>query len=71
MCVAGEGALGGDGVVAVLGDQNNLPWIAFFDWSNPFVSLRVEDRALEATSNLGHVWRFTLPIPQEIVVTSQ
>ena len=73
--LCGEAGYGSDGFVALSrSDSNELVWLAFFDTSNPFIKLALEDsKVLVATTNLGDEWRFSLKQPEKVAVkrTSQ
>lgn len=67
----GEGSFGCYGFVACLDIvTSHLQWLAFFQESNPFVRAQCRDDAIEATTNLGHVWSFPIRHPERLVVTS-
>lgn len=69
--LGGEGGFGGDGFVALTTvDQNELVWLAFFDHSNPFVELSLDESRLViiAKSNLGMKWVFPLHEPQRVTI---
>ena len=68
VAVAGEGGLGADGFLAVTDMANFLRWIAFFDFSNPFVRVELKGGKVLAENNLGEKWRIALAIPSRIVV---
>jgi hypothetical protein len=66
--IGGEGGMGSDGFVAVTDLSNQLRWIAFFDFSNPFVSVELLADEIVGKNNLGEVWRFPLKNPSKITV---
>lgn len=65
---AGEGSMGGDGVIALCELTGVLRWVAFFDFSNPFERLRFDGADLVAENNLGEAWRLPLAQPWKIIV---
>jgi hypothetical protein len=67
--LAGEGGMGADGFVALTtARDNSLRWIAFFDSSNPFKRVKLEDRQVVATSSHSNTWMFPLESPAEVSV---
>lgn len=64
--IGGEGGMGSDGFVAVTDLANQLQWLAFFDFSNPFVSVELLNEEIIGTNNLGEKWRFPLKNPSKI-----
>lgn len=66
--IGGEGGMGSDGFVAVTDLSNQLRWLAFFDFSNPFVSVELSNDEVVGKNNLGEVWRFPLENPSNIRV---
>lgn len=68
----GEGSYGGDGFVEVRSYlENKLLWIAFFDNSNPFVEVKVEERKIIATNNQGCDWVFSVDDPNEFYIITR
>jgi hypothetical protein len=65
---AGEAGMGSDGFVAVADLSNQLQWIAFFDFSNPFISVEVSGDEVVSRNNLGETWRFPLAHPSAVRV---
>ena len=65
---AGEGSMGGDGVIALFESTRILRWVAFFDFSNPFERLRFDGPDLVAENNLQETWRLSLDQPWKISV---
>jgi hypothetical protein len=65
---AGAGAFGGDGFIGVQKASGHLLWLAFFQNSNPFVSLSMSLDMLQAVSNTGITWGFPLQKPSRIQV---
>ena len=63
---AGEAGMGSDGFVAVADLSNQLRWIAFFDFSNPFVSVEISSDEVVGRINLGERWRFPLANPSGV-----
>ena len=68
VAIGGEGGMGSDGFVAITDLANRLRWIAFFDFSNPFVSVGIESEEVIAKNNLGERWHFPLANPSRINV---
>jgi hypothetical protein len=67
----GEGSMGGDGYVALVSTDSDEPiWIAFFDASNPFVSVELNANHVIATSNHGIRWSFPIEAPEKVTVRS-
>ncbi len=64
--IGGEGGMGGDGFVAVTNTANELRWIAFFEFSNPFVSVELCGDEVLGTNNHGEVWHFSLREPSKV-----
>jgi hypothetical protein len=65
----GEGSFGCYGFVACTDIvTNRLQWLAFFQASNPFVQARCRGDAIEATTNLGHMWTFPMRWPECLAV---
>lgn len=65
---AGEGSMGGDGVIALFESTGVLRWVAFFDFSNPFERVRFDGPDLVAENNMGEAWRLALAQPWKIIV---
>jgi hypothetical protein len=70
IAVVGECGMGSDGFVAVqAADQpQSLLWLAFFDFSNPFESVRFDGGLLKATNNLNEEWSFALSAPWQVEI---
>lgn len=68
--VCGECGMGSDGFVAVQASEEpaSLLWLAFFDFSNPFDSVRFEEGFLKATNNLLEEWSFSLTNPWQVKI---
>lgn len=63
----GEGGYGGIGFIVVSScAEKNLIWSACFEESNPFVDIRMRNRDIIATSNLGWEWIFPLDNPDKV-----
>jgi hypothetical protein len=71
VAVAGECGMGSDGFIALQknASRNSLLWIAFFDFSNPFESVRFEGDTLIARNNLDEEWRLKMAEPWRVSVT--
>lgn len=66
----GEGSYGGDGFVAVESlDKEQIVWVAFFEDSNPFDKIILEENKLNVINNLKENWQFNLNKPNEINIT--
>jgi len=65
----GEGGFGSDGFVAVshISDEQ-LVWVAFFENSNPFVQISINNNASEilGITTLGHIWQFPIAHPEQV-----
>ena len=70
LAVAGECGMGADGFIALLNPDRSFRWVAFFDFSNPFVALRLEGDDLLAENNHGEHWRVPLSTPWKITIES-
>jgi hypothetical protein len=66
--IGGEAGMGSDGFVALTDTSNQLRWIAFFDFSNPFVSVKLFSDKVIGENNLAETWRFSLENPSQIQV---
>jgi len=56
---AGECGMGADGFVAVSRlSTEALVWLAFFDCSNPFISIRIGKNMVLVKSTHGNTWKF-------------
>lgn len=65
----GEGSWGGDGYIALVQADSNQPiWIAYFDESNPFVSVELSADCVIAVSNHGNRWSFPINAPEKVTV---
>lgn len=65
---AGDGSAEGNGVIYVLDKMNNsLIWFAFFENSEPFVELKVDDRGVvNAKSEVNIIWKLPIDNPLNI-----
>ncbi len=70
IAVGGECGMGSDGFVAVQSSDKpeSLLWLAFFDFSNPFDSVRFEEGFLKVTNNLLEEWSFSLTNPWQVKI---
>jgi hypothetical protein len=65
----GEGGMGADGYVALIRADDDEPiWIAFFDASNPFVSVELTANNVIAMSSHGNRWNFPIEAPEKVTV---
>lgn len=65
----GEGSMGGDGYVAAVDIKSNLLiWVAYFDYSNPFINVKLNNDSIVATNNSGDQWYFHIDHPELITV---
>ena len=55
-------------MVALLGADESLQWIAFFDYANPFERIRFDGDFLIARNNLDEEWSFRLANPEMITI---
>lgn len=59
--IAGECGGGSDGFVALFeSNSEELIWVAFFDFSNPFEALSFDGDWVVARNNLGEIWRIPM-----------
>jgi hypothetical protein len=65
----GESGWGSAGFVAMRNHQEELLWIAFFDFSNPFDRVEEQGRLVIARSTFGAIWTFDHDAPTRVVVT--
>lgn len=65
----GGGGFGSDGFVAASQSSNDLlVWLAFFDYSNPFIELAEDSKNhVIGKTTLGELWRFDLNSPEYVV----
>ena len=68
VAIGGEGGMGGDGFLALTDVANRLLWIAFFDFSNPFVFVEIARSEIIAKNNLEESWHFQIAKPSQIIV---
>ena len=68
VAVGGGAGMGGDGFIAVTDLQDEIMWLAFFDFSNSFVSVKLGETEVIAKSNLGERWHLQLKRPSEIII---
>lgn len=62
--VCGEASWGSDGFVALISNKTReLIWLAAFDCSNPFSSVRFISESVFAESTYGNIWCFPLNDP--------
>jgi hypothetical protein len=65
----GEGGYGGDGFVCAA-ENGAVLWLAFFEYSNPFLSVAGDDACVIAKNNCGEEWRFPLDSPHEVSISA-
>ena len=66
---SGEAGMGGDGFVTVCSlASGDLLWLAFFECSNPFTRLEVENGQLFAETSHGNRWVFPVTAPENVSV---
>lgn len=66
----GEGGYGSDGFVCV--EKNGaVLWLAFFEYSNPFLNVARDDACVIAKNSCGENWRFSLDLPHEVSISVQ
>lgn len=67
--VCGETGWGGDGFLALVDSELAVfKWLAFFDFSNPFVQVDVNEGVVLARTNLDHLWSFPIEQPENVSV---
>ena len=68
--IVGECGMGSDGFVAMQASEvpDSLQWLAFFDFSNPFESVRLEKGFIKARNNIGEEWHFARSSPWRIEI---
>ncbi|HMK46979.1 MAG TPA: hypothetical protein VK436_10170 [Methanocella sp.] len=66
----GGAGLGGDGFVAVSHDDE-LMWIAFFEYSNPMIKVEWKHSKVIAYSNVGDKWIFDVHNPEFVKVQTK
>ena len=69
--IGGEGGFGSDGFVAVSRVSDGyLIWIAFFEDSNPFIQLSVNNNCSEilGITTLGKIWQFPIEHPEQVKI---
>jgi hypothetical protein len=69
-CYAGEGSFGSDGFIACLNNKDDIAWIFFSEWSNPFDELEeISPGKVRATStaNFSLLIDIENPLNMEIV----
>jgi hypothetical protein len=66
----GEGSCGSEGFIALSEiSTQNLLWLAYFDCSNPFEKVSIEQNKVYAISNLRHIWPFPMKSPENFDVS--
>ena len=69
--VGGEGSHGSEGFIAVIElSTRHLVWLAYFDCSNPFEKVSLENGIVTAISNLRHAWHLPLTEPATLTVNT-
>ena len=67
----GEGAMGNEGYVAVVGGADGaLLWVLFCSRSNPFVELRRDGDVIVAVTTYDQVWRIPYLAPGKFTLES-
>lgn len=66
--ISGESDYGDDGFIAVIDCHDKLVWLAFFDCSNPFDDVSVDESLVYARSTNGTMWEFPISSPKDVVV---
>ncbi|MDX1908876.1 MAG: hypothetical protein SF053_17705 [Bacteroidia bacterium] len=64
----GEGSYGGDGLVGLIYEGEFL-WMAFFDESNPFEHVSMDESFVYAENNHKQIWRFNIHDPTQITIS--
>jgi hypothetical protein len=65
--LAGEGAMGNEGFVALELDHQ-LEWILFCTVSNPFSDLGITEHCARAVDGYGGIWRIPLAAPESFTI---
>ena len=65
----GEGGYGGDGFVCAT-ENDAVLWMAFFEYSNPFMKAEQDGGYLIVKNNCDEEWRFPIDNPQDVSVTA-
>lgn len=70
--IVGECGWGSEGFVAVQATEepDSLVWLAHFDFSNPFESVRLERDFIKARNNIGEEWCFARSSPWRMEIHS-
>ena len=70
--LSGEADYGSDGFLAVVGlTTRKLIWLAFFNSSNPFSKVKINDGYIYATSTNNCLWKFSFKNPLLCTVECQ
>ncbi|WP_426586044.1 hypothetical protein [Mucilaginibacter sp. R-33] len=65
----GEASHGSDGFIGIMDlNKEKVIWIAFFNSSNPFNKVTIEDEQVTAVSTIKNVWKFNINKPTIIEV---
>ena len=70
IAIVGECGMGSDGFVVIQATErpDSILWVAFFDFSNPFESVRFEGATIKARNNVREEWRFARSAPWRIEI---
>lgn len=69
MIFGGCGSYGSEGFIAVVeSKKNRIIWLAYFDCSNEFEKVYLENDIVVGITNLQHTWKLPLIEPQKIHV---
>jgi NAD(P)H-hydrate repair Nnr-like enzyme with NAD(P)H-hydrate epimerase domain len=65
----GQGGFGGDGFVALCqADTDDPLWVAFFESSNPFVSVSLLANSVVGKTTLDRKWTFPIENPERCTI---
>jgi hypothetical protein len=68
VAIGGDTSMGNEGFVAATDLSKQLLWIAFFDFSNPFVSVEFNETEILAKNNHRELWHFPIQHPSRITI---
>jgi len=62
----GEGSHGSDGFLIAINSDNNVEWLFFSQYANPFEKLWVANNEIHVMSNLNIEWIFPIDNPEKL-----
>lgn len=68
--VGGQGAMGNEGFIACLDSERSPIWTLFFENSNPFYEISIEEGILEAVTSLDLKYHIDLEFPERLTITN-